>query len=691
MSAIGRDEEFRALVEQASDIIMTIGGDGVIHFASPATERILGYPADTLVGSQVLDLLEPSDRHTLIAALADLEPGNHLAMRLRAAHISGQWRTLDIRMTLTAAKKGQRAFVVTARDVTEEADLHDAIRARESHFRALLQNASDMIISLRPDFTVGYASPSVRTVIGYDPEELRGKPIAELLHPADVASLAEERKRELRPGETMTIEVRVRHALGAWRFIEAKLSSLPSSGDAGGDVLVINGRDITERKTYEDAITHHTFHDPLTNLPNRILLADRLQQAVARSERQGRAVAVLLLDLDRFKLVNDSLGEETGNALLMTVAERLVQVTPPDATVARAGGDEFAVVLGGLTSIGDAVNAAQQIREQLAKPVLLDGREVFVQLSIGIALSGGDGGEQRDLLRNAGIALHRAKANGRGRTEIFTANVDTEALHRLTLEGDLRHAVQRHELLLLFQPVMRLKSASPVGMEALLRWRHPEHGLVPPLDFIPLAEETGLIVDIGQWVLREACKQAHAWQQRFPDANPSVSVNVSAREFQDPYLVAKVRDVLRGAKLRPDSLILELTESSLLADVANATRTLDALKGLGVRIALDDFGTGYSSMSYLKKLPVDILKVDKTFIDGLGKDLRDTAIVRAIVEIARSLDLQVTAEGIEDAAQVTQLRILGCEFGQGYYFAKPLDQRQASAFQSGSRGLRAAS
>jgi len=439
-------------------------------------------------------------------------------------------------------------------------------------------------------------------------------------------------------------------------------------------------RDVTAHKALEAQLTHQAFHDPLTNLANRALFQDRVEHALARSDRSAEGVAVLFLDIDDFKRVNDSLGHGSGDRLLAAVAQRLVNATREGDTVARLGGDEFAVLLETLRDHAEALAVAERITAGLRAPVVLDSNDVVVGVSIGIARGGIGGGLARaapELLRNADLAMYRAKAQGKGRYEVFEPEMHAAVLDRLALEGDLRHALEQNEFRLVYQPIVELTTGHVIGVEALVRWDHPRRGVVPPLSFIPLAEDTGLIVPLGRWILEEACRQAAVWNQRSENLSsdgdgPSVSVNISGRQLQHERFVDDVATVLRDSGLPPDRLVLEITEGVIMQETAVTLETLRALKALGVRLAIDDFGTGYSSLSYLQRFPVDILKIDKAFVDGVCRGGNDAALARTIIALGNMLHLHTVAEGIELAQQRSELRALGCDLGQGYLFARPL-------------------
>ena len=434
-----------------------------------------------------------------------------------------------------------------------------------------------------------------------------------------------------------------------------------------------------ERRSSEERTRHEALHDPLTGLPNRNLFLDRLEHALAQASRHAAEVAVLFLDLDQFKLVNDSLGHAAGDELLAAVAPRLEQALRPGDTVARFGGDEFAVLIEDITNARDATRVAERIAEALTVPFILRGREHFVSASIGI--STGSGHEEPEaLIRDADAALYRAKERGRGGYEIFDEVMRSRVIEHMQTENDLRRALQRGELELHYQPLVALGDGSITALEALLRWRHPERGLIGSAGFIPVAEESRLIIPIGPWVLEEACRQAARWQALDPDAAPiSVAVNLSARQLADPGLLDSVRRAIDSSGIDPATLQLELTESTLLEDIDSVERCLNALRGLGVHLVLDDFGIGFSSLGYLKRLPLSAIKLDRSFVENIADGSNDAAIVRAVTEMASALGIAVVAEGVETRDQLLATRSLGCGFAQGFYFSEaiPADEVEA--------------
>lgn len=430
---------------------------------------------------------------------------------------------------------------------------------------------------------------------------------------------------------------------------------------------------------------HKAFHDNLTGLPNRDLFLDRLRQALDRSSRDRVLRAVLFLDLDNFKVINDSLGHKAGDELLKVVAGRLRACLRPADTAARLGGDEFVVLLDGVTGVGDATRVAERIAEAVVRPIELGERQVVVGASVGIALTADHESQPEVVLRNADVAMYEAKKEGKGRTKVFDPGMFAQALRRLELGNDLRRAIEQEELRLYYQPKVLLGTDSITGVEALVRWEHPERGLILPNEFIPLAEETGVIVPLGWWVLREACRRAREWGEQYPAALPlGMSVNVSVKQFQQPDLVRGLAGILQEVGLEPSRLQLEITESMVMEDTEYAAGLLRELKGLGVKLAVDDFGTGYSSLSLLRRFPLDELKIDKEFVDGLGQIDQDEAIVRLVIDLSHALGLEAVAEGVETVEQLARLREMGCDQAQGYYFWESLTGEEAAALLAGS-------
>ena len=545
------------------------------------------------------------------------------------------------------------------------------LRASEERFRALVQHAADVILVLEPDGTVRHVSPAVQAVLGYEPDRLVGTRGWGLVHEGDAQSAQVFHAELLEQRGSRSVELRWQHRDGSWRWLEVKGTNLLHQAGVRG--IVLNARDISRHKSLEAQLVQRALHDQLTGLPNRMLFMDRLEQALERSARRGKFAAVLFLDLDRFKLVNDNLGHDHGDQLLVQVAERLRGCLRRVDTIARIGGDEFTVLLEDVGVSADAALVAERIIEAFRGSFRIENQEIFVGASIGIALGGRDQGTTaQGLLRNADIAMYRAKANGRACFEVFKSSMRETVKGRLKMETELRRALDRGELRLHYQPQVDLRSSRIVGLEALVRWEHPERGLVPPGSFIPIAEETGLILPIGRWVLETACRQASLWRA---DAEIGLdlvmAVNLSPRQFRHPRLVQDVGQVLAESGLDASGLEVEITEGTAMGDADATVKTLEHLKAIGIRLAIDDFGTGYSSLGYLKRFPIDVLKVDRSFVAGLPANRGDAAIVRAVVGLTRALGLKAVAEGVETAEQLAELRELGCDQGQGYFFGRP--------------------
>jgi diguanylate cyclase (GGDEF)-like protein/PAS domain S-box-containing protein len=559
-----------------------------------------------------------------------------------------------------------------------------AAKARsEARFRALVHHSSDLITLADADLVVRYQTPSITRLLGYAPEELTGTSLADLAHPEDRLDLLAAHDESVTglQGDTLS-ELRMRHRDGSWRHVQSIHTSLLADPDVRA--VVITTRDVTAQKELEAQLQHNAFHDGLTGLANRALFADRLQHALARTDRAAEPVAVLFVDLDDFKAVNDGSGHVAGDTLLTAVAERLREVLRPGDTIARLGGDEFAVLIEQAAS-GEAERAAGRLLQALAEPFAAggaDGGQLRISASIGIAAGAAGQHDAAELLRHADVAMYAAKAAGKGRSAVFEPDMDSAIIGQLQMKAELLRALEQDEFTVYYQPTVELETGRLAGVEALVRWQHPERGLVPPMEFIPLAEQTGLIVPLGRRVLRESCRQMRAWHDRYPAHPPmTVSVNLSARELDEPGLVDSVRSALDDSGLAAEHLVLEITETLLLVDLPRTVRTLTQLRALGVRLAVDDFGTGYSSLAYLENLPVDILKIDKSFVDRIGEptpglpdpaDRPESVMVSAISQLGHALRLQLVAEGIEQPAQVSALRGLACEYGQGYYFARPL-------------------
>jgi diguanylate cyclase (GGDEF)-like protein/PAS domain S-box-containing protein len=545
-----------------------------------------------------------------------------------------------------------------------------AARQHEARFRSMVQHSSDVIMVTRASGKLRFVSPSATRMLGYDPSELVGQPLPQLLHPEDQERASAFFGEAVRaPGVTGPVEWRFRQRDGSWLHTEILATNL--QGDPAVRGLVLNTRDVSERKRLEEQLTHQAFHDPLTGLANRALFRDRVSHALALSQRQGHPITVFFLDLDDFKRINDSLGHAEGDRLLIAAGERFLCCARAVDSVARLGGDEFAILMEHVAGGDGRVELLERLQAAMGHPFTLSGNLVQVSVSIGVATAG-PGETADDLLRNADVAMYVAKRRGKGRAETYESKMYADVRERLEMEAALRSALERNELRLHYQPIVSLRDGAVHGMEALVRWEHPTYGHLLPQHFIPLAEETGLIVRLGEWVLTEACRQIAAWRVAYAETPLAVSINISGRQLQGAGLPDMLRSAVEAAGVDPRAVVLEITESVLMQQTDSVLARLRELKAIGVRLAIDDFGTGYSSLSYLQRFPIDILKIAKPFVEEVGMGADRSALARAIVGLGDTLRLQTVAEGIERTEQVAALLELGCPMGQGHFFARAL-------------------
>jgi diguanylate cyclase (GGDEF)-like protein/PAS domain S-box-containing protein len=555
-----------------------------------------------------------------------------------------------------------------------------ALREGERWFRSLVQNASELIVVVDADTTVRYVTDSIKPLLGYHPDDVVGRKLVELAHPNDVDHLRNVASSE---PSGHAFECRLSSRAGDVMFLEWVQGVRP-----GARGCILTGRDVSERRQLEQELRYQAFHDSLTGLANRALFEDRLSHALAGLPRTGAGLTVLFIDLDDFKTVNDSLGHSAGDELLRAVGDRLRHNLRSTDTAARLGGDEFGVLLDDAATFATAAEAARRLLAALEPPFLIEGRNLNVTASIGIAVAD-RGSEAMQLMRNADLAMYEAKGRGGAQWRLFEESMHTVALGRLELGSQLQRAVEEEQFELHYQPIVRLADAAVVGAEALIRWRHPERGLLLPREFLPLAEQTRLIIQMGHWALTEACRTFAAWQEGFPRSEPLfLSVNISMRQLHERDVVDDVRAALAEAGIEPRQLVLEITES-VLADEAESTLSrLQRLRALGVRLAVDDFGTGYSALSYLQRFPIDILKIDRSFVEHARRASTSLSLVRSIVQLGRSLHLDLVAEGIEEAEQAEELLAMGVTSGQGFYFAEPLEPERFATLLATDARLR---
>lgn len=651
------------ILQAAGEGIFGLDRDGNILFANPTAERIIGRRQGSLEGLAFADVIDGASS----ALKAPSGTMNEATVGNGSRQVPVEFIRTDVvdRGKLT----GQ---VVTMRDVTARKEAEAALRESEQRFRSLVQNAPDLITVISSDTSVLYQSPSIERVLGYEAEKIVGTKLVDLLHPDDSAQfLTFLGEVLLGANHPVVVEARLKNSEGSWSDLEI-ICTAETHVDGRRDI-VLNSRDVSERKALESQLRYEAFHDSLTNLANRASFFDRLEHGLARARRNKTRVTVLFIDLDKFKAVNDRFGHDKGDQLLNEVASCLLSSVGPGDTAARLGGDEFAVLIEDVTEQRATDALAAQIIEAIRGACMMASSELTTAASIGIASSDEPGTTAGDLLRNADIAMYEAKRNGGGRFVHYTPDMYAFTLERLELLADLQGALARDEFEVHYQPTVRLQSGGLVGFEALIRWRHAKRGLVLPDRFIRLAEDSGVVIPIGRWVLEQACEQARKWQEAFAFDPPlTMSVNASVIQLQDEAFVDYVRDALAKSGLDASSLILEITESAMLHASGWMNERLHEIKALGVRLAIDDFGTGYSSLSYLHDFPFDILKVDKAFVQ-MEADANSRSLARAIIDLGKTLQLKIVAEGIEDAAQLELLQGLDCEYGQGYYFSKPMD------------------
>ncbi len=666
-----------ALLENVADTLVVIDATGMVTYASPAVRRILGYEPGEIVGRPHPEMLpiEPSDDPLTLMRHLYETPGFTVAVRFEAPHADGSQRVFQGIARNLLHVPAVAGVVINATDVTEKLKLDQALR----ELVTVVESSTDAVFTSNLGGVVSSWNRAAATLSGYPADEAIGA-VLSFLFPPDRVDEAEAILDRVRDGETV-LEHRTLWRRKGGSSVHVSWTASPVRNDRGiVSGMAVIARDVTESRQAAEALRHATLHDPLTRLPNRDLLMDRLRTALSQSQRRNKRVAVLIFDLDSFKDVNDSLGHAAGDLVLTEMATRLAGAVRVGDTVARFGGDEI-VIVRETADEEETSRFAARLLDAMTEPVEMeDGSELFVTACIGVAISR-PGASAEDLVREADAALYRAKDHGRSAIEFFDEDLRSRARSRVDLGASLRRALERGELFLVHQPVVQLGNVTLRGSEALIRWAHPDRGVISPLDFIPLAEETGLIVPVGEWVLAEALRQISRWRRRFPLAGDyALAVNLSARQLSSPDLVAAVAGALATSEVPPSSVYLEITETTLLSQVASNLDTLRLLRDLGVHLTVDDFGTGYSSLSYLRQLPIDSLKIDRSFIDGLGVDSHDTAIVEAVIGLAKVLELDVVAEGVETRTQLQLLREMGCRTGQGFLFSEPLDTTEMERF-----------
>lgn len=685
-----------AIVESSGDGILSMDLQGVVRTWNRGAERVYGYTAAEMIGRGVSMLVPPLLREQQAAAIDRVRRGERVDMlETQRLHKSG--RLIDVALTISPLFDDSGAVTGVsgiARDITQDKADEEALRLSEQRWQLAMQANNDGIWDWDLHTGEVFYSARWRSMLGLPASSAAGTMAdwTSRLHGDDAARVLSEIQSHLDGRtEVFVSEHRVRHSGGQWVWMLARGMALRDS--AGRPCRMVSSHaDITQRKLADEALRRAAQTDLLTGLLNRAAFKDRVAKAIETArEQKGRRFAVMFLDFDRFKIINDSLGHSAGDGLLTQVARRIEQclIQHPGAAAARLGGDEFVVLLDLVENVDHVDHVARELQTMLSAPYAMVGREVHTTASIGIAMGDGSSTGPDDLIRDADTAMYEAKGNGRARHVVFDQDMHDRVAQRLAVESDLRRGLDQRQFLLHYQPIVNLDDGSLVGFEALVRWRHPERGMIPPLDFIPIAEETGLIVPLGQWVLEETARQLRAWRDQFPQHGPIwISANLAPRQLDDPALPARIKAILDQHRLSTADLKLEVTESAFMQELKNTTGVLKQLRDMGLRLDMDDFGTGYSSLSSLHHFPLGGLKIDRAFIQNMSERVEYSAVVHAIVQLSHNLGIRVTAEGIEHPEQVAQLQALECDYAQGYHFAKPMTADAATAYLEKSKALR---
>ncbi|MEZ5426578.1 MAG: EAL domain-containing protein [Pyrinomonadaceae bacterium] len=657
------ERRYREIFENASDVIYVHDLKGNYLSVNQTAEKIFGYTREEAISLNVRDILTPDSKRLARRKMARLLDGKKTSVyQIECLTKEGKRINLEVNNRIIYRDGEPFAVQGTARDITDRKRLI----AERDRFYAL---SSDVLATIDFAGNIVQISPAWKRILGYETKSSVDRPIIDFVHPSDRATVL-RCAGKLRKGESVNFEVQMKCQDKSYRWFEWR--SIPVVEDR---VSYAIARDITERKQSQSILEHNALHDSLTGLPNREHFMKHLELFIERSALEKEfQFAVLFIDLDRFKIVNDSLGHLIGDKFLISIGKRIKSCVRPSDVLARLGGDEFTILLS-IKNGDDAIRVAERIQEQIAAPFRIEGYEVFSSASVGIIISDEKKRKPESYLRDADAAMYRAKGAGKARYEIYDQDLHADNLNLLKVESDLRRAIEKGEFRVFYQPIVDVQNGQISELEALIRWEHPEKGLVFPDKFIPIAEETGLIVPIGGWVIEEACRQILEWEKKF--ALPlKISVNLSAKQLMHPFLVTKVKEVLEKSGLSPDRLKLEVTESAVMNNTDIALKTIRDLNQIGVHLSTDDFGTGYSSLSYLHLFPFERIKIDRSFIGKMDTDLKNEAIVRSIMMLGQNLEIEVVAEGIENEQQLWQLRSLGCKLGQGYLFSKPMGAAQ---------------
>jgi diguanylate cyclase (GGDEF)-like protein/PAS domain S-box-containing protein len=665
------EDRFAALIDNSSDIVAVLGPDLELRYVSPVVQRLLGYPSDSLSDIDVMDLVHPTDLEVATKLLRDVQFGVRDSVELRLRHFAGTFHWFEVVGVDLSSDPNIAGLVLNLREIGDRKQAEERLVLSEARFKALVQHSTDMVVVLEPSGVVRYASPSVGDALDQAPERLHHRPIAEVFDQSSIDWSAQLDPAKNTPQTSpRLIEFTFRNPHDEWRTIETSITDLRDEPAVGG--FVLNARDVTDRKGMEQRLRYQATHDELTGLANRVQALDDLDGMLGRNSG-STTVAAILIGLDDFKDVNDSLGHSFGDRLLVAVAERITGLLGFGDVAARVGGDQFVVVLERAHGETHVTELADQVLSSIALPYVIDGRELSVTASAGIVFDHDRANTGEILLRNADIAMYRAKTQGKRQAVVFETQMHTQSFDRLELRADLARAITSEQFVAHYQPVVDIETRRIVGCEALIRWDHPQRGLVGPGLFIPIAEESGMIGALGEWILERACTDLARWRSEFgePMMDFTISVNLSVQQLHDEMILQTVRNILDRTGLPAERLVLEVTESTLITETDKIRATMHELRQMGARLAVDDFGTGYSSLGYIQQFEFDVLKIDKTFVDGLDT-LTNQRIVTAVLDLARQLEVRTIAEGIETEQQDAILRELHCRYGQGYLYSRPV-------------------
>ncbi|MEH2315668.1 GGDEF domain-containing response regulator [Nostoc sp.] len=690
------EQWLNTILKSIGDGVITSDAFGAVTFINPAAEIMTGWKYADAFGKQVTEVFNITDEKTRTKIESPirqvLESGVTVHLPEQTMLIARNGAEILINDSIAPIKDDDGKItgaVLVFQDITERKQVLETLARHQQEFKALVEHAPDIISRFNTQLRYVYVNPAIKKVTGISPETFIGKTNAELNLPSEFCGIYDHKLQQVFQTKQETeFEYSLAIALETEHYHTRLVPELASDGSVYFVMSIAHN--ITALKVAQAQLIHDAFHDVLTGLPNRALFMERVERALMSAKRRVDYIfAVLFLDLDRFKVVNDSLGHMIGDQLLTALARILENCLRAGDTVARLGGDEFTILLDNLSNIDDVIRVVERIHQALTSAFKLSGNEVFTTVSIGIALSNPSYNLPEELLRDADIAMYHAKALGKARHQIFDSTMYSQVTKLLELEMALQRGVERREFLIHYQPIILLETYKIIGFEALVRWQHPEHGLVFPDNFISVAEETGLIIPISYWVLGEACRQMHAWQRQFPADPPlRISVNISTKQFSQSGLIEQIKQIIQETGLEGSNLKLEITESVLMENIQSLPFILLQLQEMNIELHLDDFGTGYSSLSYLQRFSSTGLKIDRSFIAKIGTNGENLEIIQAIITLAQSLNKDVIAEGIETAEQLAQLRAMKCKYAQGYFFCKPLDSKSIERLMGSGTHLR---